>query len=261
MSESLGIRIKWLSVTCFEMNFGSTTVVSDPFVTDSPGTNLTWKDIQNCDLITLSHSHWDHVTDIPPLMTQFDPLLLCGELTAMGMAQWLDCNPSRLYPMTPNLELNFGDVKVRALFGRHTDLETPYRQAVTKCQENPLVRGKEPLEALQTWGILEYRNYLFTTKNGTKVLLWGNDPTIEQYHMLKELQPDVAILQLSKQDPTEMGAFAAAIGAKVVIPHHMDLKQQEPEYLPRVETMERSYLSKCPDGTFLTPQHGKWMNL
>lgn len=82
--------MKWLSVTCFEMRFGETTVVSDPFVTDSPGTELTWEAIEKCDLITLSHSHWDHIMDLPQLMKRYHPLLLCPEMTADPLARWLN---------------------------------------------------------------------------------------------------------------------------------------------------------------------------
>ena len=67
-AASYGVALKWLTVTCFEIRFGGVTVVSDPFVTDSPGTKLTWEAIEGCDLITLSHSHWDHITDLPHLM-------------------------------------------------------------------------------------------------------------------------------------------------------------------------------------------------
>ena len=113
------IRIKWLTIACFEMQFGGTTVVSDPCIGARPGNDLTWENIENCDLITLSHCHWDHVTDIPALMERFPAPLLTGTLTAMPVVRWLDCYPGRVYPMDAGLELDFGDVKVKSLFGRH----------------------------------------------------------------------------------------------------------------------------------------------
>ena len=45
-AASYGVALKWLTVTCFEIRFGGVTVVSDPFVTDSPGTELTWEAIE-----------------------------------------------------------------------------------------------------------------------------------------------------------------------------------------------------------------------
>jgi len=104
-------RIKWLTIICFEMQFGGTTVVSDPCTGASPGNDLTWEDIENCDIITPSHCYWDHITDIPTLMDRFPAPLLTGTLTAMPMLRWLNCNPGRIYPMGAGLELDFGEVK------------------------------------------------------------------------------------------------------------------------------------------------------
>ena len=36
------IRIKWLTIACFEMQFGNTTVVTDPCIGVSPNNDLTW---------------------------------------------------------------------------------------------------------------------------------------------------------------------------------------------------------------------------
>ena len=38
-----GIDIKWLAVTSFEIKFGDITVVSDPCIADSEGTELDYK--------------------------------------------------------------------------------------------------------------------------------------------------------------------------------------------------------------------------
>ncbi len=64
------IRIKWPTITCFEMEFGNTTVVFDPCIGVNPNNGLTWEDIEHCDIITLSHCHWDHITDLPALMAK-----------------------------------------------------------------------------------------------------------------------------------------------------------------------------------------------
>ena len=173
-----GIRIKWLTIACFEMQFGGTTVVSDPCIGASPNNNLTWENIENCDLITLSHCHWDHITDLPVLMEKFPhSLLLTGPLTAEPMMNWLDCNPSRIYPMDSDLELDFGGVKIRALFGRHTSLGMRPSELRQRFRNNPLIVADPVMEAMQVLGTLEYRNYLITASDGTKILIWGNDPT------------------------------------------------------------------------------------
>lgn len=251
-----GIEIRWLSVTCFEMRFGSLTVVSDPFVTDNENSPLSRDDIKDCDIITLSHAHWDHITDIPALLERFRPLLLCGPMTALPLNDWLDYDPMLIYPMEHDLELDFGDVSIRALFGKHTDLKKKESVLQESFRKNPLC-AEEKILALQKAGSMEYRNYLYTAKSGAKLLLWGNDPTLCQRNLLSELRPEIAILQLSIQDPEEIAEFAAGIGCKVLIPHHLDLKSGPEGYMDKVRALEKAFLSRVPDGRFICPVHGE----
>ena len=261
MKKTYGIDIKWLAVTSFEFRCGNTTVVSDPYITECVGTDCTWENIDNCDIILLGHAHWDHVTDIPRLVEKYHPLILCGDQTALPLAQWLNYTATRIYPMYPNLELDFGDVKIKALYGRHTDLKSGFNDLCQRLYANENSQADPGIAALQPIGSLEYRNFLLTLPNGTKVLLWGNDPTIEQLNICKALQPDIAIIQRST-DPEmiqKKAAFAAAIGAKVLIPHHHDFKCVDDPAI--VEQFGEAFLKLVPDGTFINPKHGEWIHL
>ena len=258
-----GIRIKWLSVTCFEITDGNVTIVSDPCVTESPLCPLTWENIESCDYITLSHGHWDHITDIPRLIHKFKPLILTGDQTAAPLARWTNYSPSRIYPMHPDLELDFDSVKIRALYGRHVDVGTGYNDQVASLATRPSVLADFGMNELQGYGSLEYRNFLYTFPNGTKVLLWGNDPTAEQRNILKTIQPDIAILQYTKQakDPEAMAKLAQESGCKVLIPHHMDLKKTREEYMPEVVKLKEAFEKRVPDGHFICPVNGEWIDL
>ena len=63
-----GLRLKWLGCACFEMDFDGLHIVNDPWITPNQKTELTWEDVEKCDYITLTHSHSDHIVDIPALM-------------------------------------------------------------------------------------------------------------------------------------------------------------------------------------------------
>ncbi|MBQ6797934.1 MAG: hypothetical protein IJP11_01710 [Oscillospiraceae bacterium] len=261
MERKYGIDIKWLAVTSFEFRCGNTTVVSDPYITECVGTDCTWENVEGCDIMLLGHAHWDHITDIPRLVDKFHPLILCGDQTALPMAQWLNYTPTRIYPMYPDLELDFGDVKVKALYGRHTDLKQGYNDLLVRLHQNEFAQADPGIAALQGIGSLEYRNFLLTLPNGTKVLLWGNDPTIEQVNIRKALKPDIAIIQRSSapEDIRRKAEFAAAIGCKVVIPHHHDFRGVDDPAI--VETFRDEFLKLVPDGIFLAPKHGEWLSL
>ena len=257
--KKYGVDIKWLAVTSFEMKFGDITLVSDPFITDCEGTELDYKAVEKCDIITLSHAHYDHIMDIPALVEKFNPKVLCGQMTAMPLAKWLNYNATKIYPMNYGLELDFGDVKVKALFGRHKTQPLGYNDMTAKIEKNPHCID-EGVKELQGIGSLEYVNYLFTAKNGTKVLIWGNDPTIEQINLCKELKPDIAILQRGKslEQCAQLAELIKAMGCKVVIPHHHDTHQVDP---PEVLLGFKDAIAKAtPDVEFISPKHGEWIS-
>ena len=261
MNQNYGVSIKWLAVSSFEIRCGGTTIVTDPYITECVGTDLTWEAVEKCDLICLSHAHWDHITDIPRLTEKFRPRILCGDQTAMPMAQWLNCTPTRIYPMYPNLELDFGDVKVQSLYGRHINLGYGFNDLCDRLAKNEFSQADPGIAALQPIGSLEYRNYLVTLPNVTRILIWGNEPYVEQTNICKALKPDIAIIQRSSKaaDIAAKAEFAAAIGCKILIPHHHDFKQvDKPEI---IETFRKEFLARVPIGIFLAPEHGQWLHL
>lgn len=261
MDKSYGVSLKWLAVTSFEFRFDDLTVVTDPYISECVGTDLTWEAVENCHLICLGHAHWDHVTDIPRLAEKFQPKILCGDQTAMPLAKWLNYNPSLIYPMYPDMELDFGSVKIRALYGRHTSLGRGFNDLCARLEANEYAVKDPGIASLQGLGSLEYRNFLFTLPNGTKILLWGNDPTVEQVNICKALQPDIAIIQRSAkpEDIVKKAEFAAAIGCKVLIPHHQDFVRVDDPVI--LETFKEEFLRRVPDGIFITPEHGQWIHI
>lgn len=261
MNKKYGVDIKWLAVTCFEMRFGNTTVVSDPYITECKGTELDYTAVENCDVITLSHAHYDHITDIPRLNNKFSPIIMCGAMTAMPLIEWVNCQPSKLYPVYPNLELDFGDVKIKALFGRHKLQGDGYKETTLYLENVDDCVNDKGVAKLQGIGSLEYTNFIYTTPNGTKILIWGNDPTIDQLNICKAEKPDIAILQrtISPKKNKVMANFIKEMGCKVVIPHHHDFNGVDgPEV---IENFKNAIAEVAPEVEFVVPEHGKWLHL
>ncbi|MBQ3075219.1 MAG: MBL fold metallo-hydrolase [Clostridia bacterium] len=257
-----GVSIKWLAVASFEIKLNGKTVVTDPYITECVGTDLDYNAVESCDFITLTHSHWDHITDIPRLYEKFQPKILAGEMTALEIARWLNLWPSKVYPMYPNTELDFGAFKVKALYGRHIFNAKWGIRSYMEERAPKLDICKDPyILKMQEIGSFEYRNFLFTLPNGVKILHWGSAPTPEQIAICKAEKPDIAIIQRAgaPKQIEKRADFAAAIGAKVVIPHHHDFQGTDDPKV--VEAFRDAYLARVPDGTFITPRHGEWIEL
>jgi len=162
--------------------------------------------------------------DIPMLTQKFHPYILCGENTAVPLMKWADVNPMTVYPMQPGLELNLDAVTIKALFGRHTPLPGTVNERIEAVKSHPVVGGNPLLAELAFWGDFEYRNFLFTTLKGSKILLWGNRLNFpEQRNALRAEKPDVLIMQITRPEaPKETTNLCAALGCKLVILHHVD---------------------------------------
>ena len=256
-----GIRLRWLSVCCYEFDFDGTHIVTDPYITLCSGTDLTWEVIEKCHMVAITHNHWDHIADLPPLVERFDPLILCPEQSMEPLARWLNANPSRIYPMYPDVELDFGTVKVRPLFGRHVNLREPHLEICAALDRNPMNQKVPGMIDVQHIGNLDYRAYLFTRKNGAKVLFWGGNLTPEQFALCRRIKPDVVIIQMS---PSPWGMarradFAAETGAKVVMLQHQGMR---PNYHPgAVEQFGEVLHERAPHITYINPVHGEWIEL
>ena len=255
-----GVKIKWLGCACFEMDFDGLHVVNDPWITPNEKTELTWEDVEKCDYITLTHSHHDHIVDIPALMEKFPAYLMCGELTAMPLMKWANVNPMRMYPMSPNLELDMDKVKIKALYGRHGPLKGNAQERIDYF-ENHRIHGKsEVLKELGLLGDFEYRNYLFTTPAGTKVLIWGNKiARPDQRNMLIAEGADIGIIQVTGANKAEdMAAACKEMGCKVVIPHHIDFPG---DYVRQTNALKDALAAIAPEIQFIIPEYGKWIEL
>jgi len=252
-----GLQLKWLGCACFEMDFGGLHIVSDPWIGKNEKTDLTYEAVEKCDYIVLTHGHHDHITDIPALVEKFNPCVLCGEGTAMPLMQWADINPMQVYPMTPNLELDLDTVKVRALFGRHTPLAGTFRKREEFWANHRLYGQDALIRQLNMWGDFEYRNYLFTTPAGVKVLLWGN--TVfrpEERAVLRKIQPDIAIMQSTRRE--DLAGMCKEMGCKVVIPHHIDFPN---DYTQLVEDTGKALAEIAPEIRYIVPQYDRWISL
>ena len=252
--------IRWISIAGYEIRSDGYSIVTDPCVEANVNVPYGEEVIDHCDLMLLTHGHWDHTTGLRDVWDRFQCPLLCGELTAPAIAKMTDIYPSDIYPMTPGLELDFGPAKVKALFGRHVRHQRGYSVMASAPTTRPDAELPNSFEC-NFLGSLEYRNWLVTLKNGLKVMIWGNNVRNEQLEIIKEIQPDVGIFQFSVQRPDDLAKMCAAGHVKVLFPHHMDLKRTEAEYLPLLAELDRAMQELSPETIVVTPEHLKWYDV
>lgn len=251
------VSIRWITIACFEIRVGDFRILIDPCVGQNPNVPYGAEVLDKADLILISHGHWDHITDLQEMIGRSDCPVLCGELTAADLCRVTDCNPAMIYPVTPDLELDFGAVKVKALFARHKNQHKPLGTQMEHICSHPWINTPEEA-SVNFFGSLEYRDYLITTPSGLKIMFWGSNVTPEQIAIVAREKPDIAFLQYSGPVEEGLAELVAAGGIKTVIPHHMDLTKTEEQYWPRMQPLEDAIHAKKPDCLVIFPRHLQW---
>ena len=260
MEKNSKLRLKWLGCAGFEMDFYGFTVVSDPFISASKKHAYTYEIIENCNLIALTHGHYDHITDIPALYQKFQVPVICGEQTAPELILWADLSPMDVYPLPAGQELDFNVLKIKALFGVHTKILQKWSDVEKSIQKSPYLSEHPEWIALHRVGCREYRNYLFTASDGTRILHWGNPLKPEFCNLIKSENPDVLLLQTSGGTPQEEPTIQLVreSGIQTVIANHIDFPG---DYRERAENFRQLFAKELPNVRYIVPQYNKWIEL
>lgn len=217
-----GIRLRWLNTAGFEIVMSNGRhILLDPFLSGDIGGLSCWPveldSIENCEYLLLSHIHFDHGADVERIQKKFPGLkLFVGDLSAdpLCTTQEIDC--CRMYRVRPGEKYQFDDLTIEIFAGRHTEASKGvYRKKTVKPDGS--------FDAAMWYGSLELQNYLLTLCDGTRILVWAGMTSEDQMYRFAGLNPDIALMHVSpKQSFDEFARLTAAIGPKVIIPHHYD---------------------------------------
>jgi L-ascorbate metabolism protein UlaG (beta-lactamase superfamily) len=161
--------------------------------------------------------------------------------------------------MVPNLELDFDDVKIKALYGRHGPLPGAADVRMERHKNSQINAGDPNLIELGFWGDFEYRNFLYTMPNGTKVMICGSKLHRDQQNILREVKPDVLLLQVvGVNGAARTAALIKEIGCKTVIPFHFDFPNS---YMSKVNELGDALKELAPEVEYIVPEYGQWIEL
>ncbi len=75
----MGATIAWLGHATFQLVLpDERVIVIDPWMTDNPACPERLRCIPRCDIVLLTHGHFDHVGDVKNLIDAFDPLVIAN---------------------------------------------------------------------------------------------------------------------------------------------------------------------------------------
>ena len=99
IAEDAAMKVRSLGINGFEFRAGAETLLIDPYVSRDHRRvsipQVVRKHIKQADYILLTHSHWDHLADVPEIAKYTDAIIV-GSLTTLNICRHYKIAESRL---------------------------------------------------------------------------------------------------------------------------------------------------------------------
>src|SRR5919106_1743958 len=153
------VQLKWLGTAGWEIRFGRTIILIDPFLTRREASrSAEWqtdeaavlKVIRGADYIFAGHSHADHIADIPFIAKRFGAKVI-GSRTTVNLSLSAGVDKAQLTTISGGEKLDFKDFSVQVIKSQHgiltrEDQERQPRSAeITRPISGPIL-GKHFVE-------------------------------------------------------------------------------------------------------------------
>lgn len=235
-------KIKWLTNAAFELTVNNKLITIDPSVRGMMFKGFDESVYKKPDYIIVSHLHWDHISEIRYLYDKYKPVIISGNSGREQLLDYLDGNHADVYPAIVNIELDFGVFKVKPLYAIHRNLGKKLNEPVSEEKLQQLKALDSKMPEIQKMGTLEMTNYLLTLENGYRILIWGGEFGILQENMLRDVKPDLALVQFSPTMPEKLMGIINAVKPKKIIPYHHDISLTVSQWMPLLENFKK----QCP---------------
>jgi L-ascorbate metabolism protein UlaG (beta-lactamase superfamily) len=225
-SNDKRLTLKWLGNAGWEIQFGETIILIDPFLTRgeaSPG--VEWKTdeqavlkvIKRADYIFAGHSHADHIADVPFIAKKFGSKVI-GSRTTTNIALTGRVDKSQLVTISGGEKLEFKEFSVQVIESQHGALvrggrrRRPKFEEITKPWSGPIMGN----------AFVEGGSYLYLFVFGKHRLLHqSTGGFIEE--KIAGLTADTALLY--PMDKGDLADLLKPLQPKTVFLHHFDRQQ------------------------------------
>lgn len=257
--------LTYLGVAGWSLQSGGHTMLFDPYVTrravddafeavvEPDGEAIERFIPRSADVIVVSHSHFDHVLDVPEIALRTGAVVF-GTRSTAALARASHVPESQIVAAIGGEELVFTGFRVRAVRALHS---------LTGMSDQPIAESpKLPMRArdYHEGGTLQY----FVRFADRTLYFVGTANFVEE--QLKGVQADVAIVATGLRDkvPDYTCRLMRALGSpKLVLPNHFDAWQQplrpgqmtlSEETRADLEAFEAEVHACAPEAHVITPE-------
>ncbi|MBR4040363.1 MAG: MBL fold metallo-hydrolase [Clostridia bacterium] len=256
------VRIRWMNDACYEIRLpNGKAVLIDPYIDESKYAQLTYDDVDQADYVLISHTHFDHVVGLSAILSRFEPQIYVGSVSGMELAHQYDIPGYLMNLCSAGDEIVTEDFILRCFRGRHTKIGPIDKPS--NWEENVRHEGLDPnTVALNMLGSYEYMIYELELPSKLRILVWGGAATEDAIAQAAHYDPDITIAQLPRETPEQIGRLYAAIGGRVIFPHHHDFFVAQGEAGMKIisDTVETA-ARLAPDTVICCPKKGVWYSV
>jgi L-ascorbate metabolism protein UlaG (beta-lactamase superfamily) len=243
------LRLSYLGTAGWEITDGKTVILVDPYLSrlkvptpndtvlsNDPRPLLTWDDIgtsdeavidahiRRADFILITHTHWDHVLDLPYIARKTGAMVLGTEST-INFARASGVPSHQLLAVRGGDDLEFGIFSVRVIPSLHGILRRAPNMPSNQAPSAPEVFPPDAKPPFHWRDYVQGGTLAYLVRlNGVEVLAFGSMNYIERE--VEGLRPDVALIG-AMPERREIYQYTArllrALGdPPLVLPTHWD---------------------------------------
>mgnify|MGYP002792016748 CR=1 FL=1 len=265
--EKNGIRIRWIYAACFELVLANGVhIVTDPYITPRvPEEQFSLDQIEGADYILITHTHYDHISDLKELALKFHSRMIAGGNGIRELVRVFDLPFDLMYPVNPGEVLEFDDFTLEVSRARHSLLGKPELPASDLNGAGKRIYGVDGLDEVMAYGYLESLDFTVTALDNTRVMMAsGNTILRNGLNTARKNAPNILLRQTSKAlKPEEYGRLVASYRAAVNFPfHHENLQKKSGWNLAEyMEKADRTLREAAPGAQLVNPEPYRWYEI
>jgi L-ascorbate metabolism protein UlaG (beta-lactamase superfamily) len=228
------MKLTWFGTAGFKIESGKQTLLIDPYFTRNqkafPRQALKPSDIPAADRILITHGHFDHIFDVPEIVSKTDATVYCGRGVDRTLIQ-NGLSAKRIRRVKTDGEtFHFDSLNIQAFFSRHIRfdrrlmIKTLFRMHLRLPRYLPLLRNYPEGQVL-SWRIRLEGKILHHFGSGGSTAI--------ELERLKQQPIDILLVPMQGHTHiTRIGhRYVTSLVPKMVIPHHQD------NFFPPISTL------------------------
>ncbi len=228
------MELTWLGTAGFRIKTGGPTILIDPYLSRNdkaqPEQPQNPSDIQDGDLIFISHGHFDHILDVPDIVSTTEAMIYCGAgiddtLIQKGVKEELIRSVN-----SDGEKFEFNGLKAQSFFSQHVKFD---RWLLIKTLARINFRLPRYMPLMREYPEGQVLSWRFNIEDKVLHHFGSAGSTSEELDRLSSQPTDILLVPLQGHTHIIKIAlnYVKALLPKVVIPHHQD------NFFPPISTM------------------------